>query len=202
MPVLRAAPIDERAHCLIRALLVSLALACARAVPAADRPVFEYLDRETAASVTGALQPLVFARDRTDLAAHARDYITLTAIEVNRAGKRKYFWSGYVWSTADRRGQELLLAPDDELLLIADGRPVRLATGSLSPRDEGIAQPPTSAPLRTAIPVLFASNLEIMGYVARATDLRIELMRSGLSEPFRLWKNGRAALDALVTELE
>lgn len=187
---------------LARLLLLSLTVGGMALPVIADENTFEYLDHETAASITGATQPLVFARQRTDLAAHERDYITLTAIEINRSGKRKYFWWGYVWSTIDRRGGERLLGSDDTLVLIADGRPIRLACGNCAPRDEGIAQAPTAPPLRTAIPVLFNADLEVMRYVAQATDLQIELVRAGISEPFQLWKDGRAALTVLVTELQ
>jgi hypothetical protein len=163
--------------------------------------VFEYLDHETAVSVTGALKPLVFARERRDLAANARDYVTLTAIEINRTGKRTYFWSGYLWSTADRRSAEPLLAADDALVLIANGRPIRLDSAPGTLRDQGIAQAPTPAPLRTAVPVLYRADPEIFEYLASATDVHLELVRAGISEPFDLWMDGRAALRALVDRL-
>jgi hypothetical protein len=46
------------------------------------------------------------------------------------------------------------------------------------------------------VPALFAANLESIGYVARAGELRIELIHAGNNDAFVLWKDGRAALRA------
>ena len=56
------------------AALAALLLAPTRhAACAADREPLEYLDPDTAATVTVVAQPLVFANPRTELAANARD---------------------------------------------------------------------------------------------------------------------------------
>jgi hypothetical protein len=47
----------------------------------------EYLDEVSAATVSAVGTPLVFARARPELAAHARDYVHLVAVDVNRAGR-------------------------------------------------------------------------------------------------------------------
>ena len=47
---------------------------------------------------------LVFARERPELAVHARDYITLVPLDVNRMGKHSLYFYVYVWSTIDKRG--------------------------------------------------------------------------------------------------
>lgn len=158
--------------------------------------VREYVDEITAASITVALQPLVFARERTDLAANARDYITLAPVEINRTGTRRYFWTGYIWSTIDRRGREQLLSPGDELVLIADGRPMKLRADDRSLRDQGVGEPPVPAPTRTAIAVLYAADPESIAYVSRASELRIELIRSDTNDPFVLWKDARQSVRA------
>jgi hypothetical protein len=187
-----------------RVALAASALLCAALcgwsprVPAADGSVRQYVDEITAASVTVAVEPLIFARERSDLAANARDYVTLTAIEVNVQGKRSYLWSAYIWSTIDRRDRQQLVAPGDELVLVADGRPIALPSDAKTLREHGIGQSPTRAPARTAVPVLFAADLESMGYVARASELHIELIHAGSNDAFMLWKDGRAALAAFT----
>ncbi len=178
------------------AVLSAALIAWTAGVPAADGSVRQYVDEVTAASITVAVEPLIFARERTDLAANSRDYVTLTAIEVNVMGKRSYLWSAYIWSTIDRRDRQQLVAPGDELVLVADGRPIPLRSDAKTLREHGIGEPPTRTPTRTAVPALFAADLESIAYVARATEVHIELIHAGSNDAFVLWKDGRAALRA------
>jgi hypothetical protein len=173
------------------------ALVLATLAPAADEPgVREYVDETTAASITVTLNGLVFARERTDLAVNARDYITLAPIEVNRTGKRRYFWTGYVWSTIDRRGREPLLATGDRFILMADGRPIELQAEGNSLRDTGISEPPIPRPVRVASPMLFRADPDVIAYVGHAADLHVELVRAGASDSFFLWQDRREQLRA------
>jgi hypothetical protein len=181
------------------ALLFVLGLA--RAATAGDT-VREYVDEITAVSITVSTEPLVFARERSDLAVNARDYLTLAPLEINRTGKRGYFWSGYLWSTIDRRGRQPILARGDTLVLVADGRPIALLADGHSLRDHGVGQPPTPVPIRTAVPVLFSASPETLAYVARAQALHVELIHEGSSESFSLWKEGRDGTRAFVERLE
>jgi hypothetical protein len=155
---------------------------------AADEGVREYVDETTAASITASTRALIFARERTDLAVNARDYITLVPVEINRSGKRACFWSGYLWSTIDRRKRESWLAKGDELVLLADGRPMPLRNSTTTLRDQGVAEPITPSPARRAIAVLFAVNPEEIAYVSHASQVRIELLHAGTTETFTLWK--------------
>lgn len=161
---------------------------------AADYAVREYVDPTTAASITVSTSALIFARERTDLAVNARDYITLVPVEINKTGTRACFWSGYLWSTIDRRNRQSWLADGDELVLLADGRPIRLRSSGKTLRDQGAAEPISPAPVRTARPVLFLASPEEISYVAGASELRIELLHSGTSETFVLWKGHPPAL--------
>lgn len=163
-------------------------LALAFGCSAADESVRQYVDEITAASITVSTETLIFARERTDLAVNARDYITLAPVEINQTGKRALFWSGYLWSTIDRRNSQPLLAEGDELVLLADGRPLRLHGDGKALKDHGAAEPITSSPARTAVAVLFPSSAEEISYVSRATEVHIELIHAGVSESFALWK--------------
>jgi len=70
---------------------------------AGDKQPREYLDEETAATVTVVAEPLVFALPRPELAANVRDYVTLAAAAVDRNGKLSYVLIVYFWSTVDPR---------------------------------------------------------------------------------------------------
>src|SRR5262245_36817411 len=154
------------------AALFAVALS-ARAAPLIEpaEKVREYVDEITAVHITVAADPLVFARERSDLAANARDYVTLAPLQINRTGKRSYFWSGYLWTTIDRRDGDPLLKRGDQLVLVADGRPIPLVSDGKPLKEHGVGQPPVRVPIRTALPVLFASDLEVMDYVAHATEV-------------------------------
>ena len=99
------------------------ALAACAATPVDNRPT-EYLDEKSAATVTVVRHPLVLARERRELAANTRDYVTVAAAAVNRSGKITYVLIVYVWSTVDVRGAARAAAPDT-LVLAADDRRIR-----------------------------------------------------------------------------
>lgn len=165
---------------------------------AADRGVREYVDETTAASITASSTSLVFARENTDLAANARDYITLVPVEINTSGKRAYFWSGYLWSTIDRRTRQSWLPEGANLVLLADGRPIPLHRSGRALKDHGAEAPITPPPVRSAMAVLFATSPEEIAYVARASEVRIELLHSDTSEPFLLWRGRPGTLAAFA----
>jgi hypothetical protein len=167
-----------------------------------DKPVFEYLDEQTAATVTAALQPLIFARARSDLAANARDYVSLVPIEINRSGTRRYYWFGYQWSTIDRRTSgDAQQREAEQFVLLGDGRPIRLQPVSGTPREHGIARSPLSEPRRGAVALLFEAEPASISYVGRATDLSLVLIRGGLNEDYALWRDERAALQGFASYL-
>ena len=190
---------------------VSATIACATLVAAVillpakgatGDEVRHYLDEQTATSITLAREPIVFARERTDLAVNARDYLSLTAIEVNRTGERAYYWSGYIWTTIDRRDGDPVVNPEAELVLLADGRPIRLVNEQHESRALGMATSPTPTPVRTATPVLFRVHPEMLHFVAGSTDLSVLIVAGGVSESLTLWRDARRELRAFLRFLE
>jgi hypothetical protein len=200
---LRFLPLPSRVHGALPVLLtIGFLSGAASALLAGEGKIREYVDQATAVSITVPLDSLVFARTRTDLAVNARDYITLAPLEINRTGHRSYFWSGYVWSTIDRRGRQPVLAPDARLVLVADGRPIPLQADGKTLREQGVGQPPTPVPVRTATAVIFQARPEEIAYVARAEELRIETIQGDVSEPFLPWKQPREGLREFVARLQ
>ena len=80
---------------------VMVATGCASRQAAGPR---EYLDEHTAATITVAGENMVFAYDRPELGVNARDYVTLTAVDVNTSGRHALHLVGFAWSTLDKRG--------------------------------------------------------------------------------------------------
>ena len=110
-----------------------------------DQP-HQYLDEHTAATITAVDKPLVFARDRTELAANARDYVTLAAAAVDRMGKVQYLLVAYSWSTVDSRLSQERAPVPDSLDITADDRRILFTGASGSPTDAGIAAPVGAPP--------------------------------------------------------
>ena len=105
-------------------LLLLLAIASC-AAPSAPQPR-EFIDETTANSLLVVGAPLVFARERSDVAAHARDYVTLVGVEIDASGSYQQFLLAYRWSTVDTRMVPPPPGSAGLLTLIADGRLIEL----------------------------------------------------------------------------
>lgn len=158
------------------------------------------LDEDTGVSIRRVAEPIVLARDRREVAAHARDYLTLVAVEVNRAGRRELSLLVYRWSTIDRRMDAALDAAERDIVLVADGRDVWLRArpeplpAELRPRAE-LLRPEVSEVVAIAYEVDVAT-LRLLG---EGADLAATFRGPSASRSFRLWRDGRAALaDFLV----
>jgi hypothetical protein len=176
--------------------VAAVALAAgACASPPSDGPR-QYLDEKSAATVTVAREALVFARDRPELAVHARDYLTLVPIDVNRMGTHAAYFYGYVWSTIDKRGAG---ARDGiaNFEIIADGRRIPLAPVNATPRELGLVEPPIRAPSGSARLLIAPTDRETLALVANARELSAAESRDGLSERYVLWSGNPAELLAL-----
>jgi hypothetical protein len=163
-----------------------------------DAPVRQYLDRSTAATVTAMDRPLVFAHERASLAANARDYMSLVAIDVNRGGNHRLYWFCFVWTTIDDGGQLAAEAPNAEWLLLADARPIALRRASATPRDLGIGETPVDRPVRNATAVVFETDAEVLGYLTAANQLSL---RRADGTDYALWRDARDELKAFLRQL-
>lgn len=168
------------------------------AVAGAPSGTRQYLDTETVATITVAMEPSVFARERPDLAVNARDYLSLAPLEVDKAGQRQYYWCAYIWSTIDRHDAQPWLSNGDQIVLVADARPIPLHVATRSPREIGIANDPLRRPGRHAVLRLLMADLETIGYAARADELHIELISDGTAERIAPWRHRRSALRAFA----
>lgn len=169
--------------CLAAAALLA---GCATPPPAGGER--EYLDEQTAATVTVGTAALVFARERPDLAVHARDYLTLVPVDVNRSGAHQQFFVGYAWSTIDKRALPDEPAAPARFELVADGRRIPLASHPGALRELGIGRPPLPAPARSATLLVAPASREQQDFVLAATDLRVVLVRDSGSARYELWR--------------
>ena len=130
---------------------------------------------------------LVFARERRELAVHARDYLSLAPVDVNRSGVHARYFVGYAWSTIDSRplGDEPSQPP--RFVLVADGRRIPLVPHEGPLVELGLGAPPLPPPARSATLVVAPASEEEQEFVRAATEVRAVLLRDGASERYGLW---------------
>jgi hypothetical protein len=180
---------------------LAVLLACASVALAGDKEPQEYLDEDTAATITVVGEPLVFAYARRDLAANARDYVTLAAAAVNRAGKISYVLIGYNWSTVDPRLRPDPLPAALPLVLQADDRRIELTLRGHSAHEAGIGVPVHAPPGTIAPPNVYGSDLATLRFLAEARRVTLEAESAGTPVAYELWEDRRPALKRFVQHM-
>lgn len=176
---------------------VLLALTTCAALAAGKQPQ-EYLDEETAATVTVVGEPLIFANERRDLAANERDYVTLAAAAVNRNGKISYVLIAYFWSTVDPRLRQDALPSPEPLLLQADDRRIELHLRGHSAHEAGIGVPVHAPPGAPVTPNVYGTDLATVRFVTEARRLTLLVDSDPSPLSYELWEDHRAALRTFV----
>jgi hypothetical protein len=180
---------------LVLVAIFMLAAACS-SLPEERRPQ-EYLDERTGATVTMTDKPIVFARDRTERAANLRDYVTLVAASVNRAGKINYVLLAYAWSTLDSRDAAANGA-GEALVITADDRRIALKPAAASAVEAGISVPVRAPPGVASISRVYASDLDTLRFIGAARSLRAQVSSDESAPYYYLWDDQRTALGDFV----
>ena len=166
------------------ALLAAILMAgCASEQPTGPR---EYLDERTAATITVAGESMVFACDRPELGVHARDYITLTAVDVNTSGRHATHLVGYAWSTLDKRAVQ---ESDSHYEIIADDRTLPLQPMPDGFRSIGVNEPPIPVPSRSALPLSAPITRDQLQFLRDTPGAHAVRTRDGVLERFDLWSS-------------
>jgi hypothetical protein len=173
-------------------IVVLAALAsCASHPPTAPREIF---DEQTAATLTVVASPLVFARERFDVAAFAHDYATLVAVEIDASGVYSPYLLLYRWSTVDPRMSPAPPAGAGTLRIIADGRVVDLTPLDKFPlslaKSRELAVPNHGDVIARAYKV----DVATLRFIADSREISVRLPQESLDIPFRLREDGRGAL--------
>jgi hypothetical protein len=181
------------------AVLVAALLALGTCVAhAGSKQPQEYLDEETAATITVVGDPLVFACAQPNLAANVRDYVTLAAAAVNRNGKISYVLIAYFWSTVDPRVRRDALPSPEPLVLQADDRRIELKLRGHSAHEAGIGAPVHAPPGAPVTPNVYGTELATLRFVSEARRLSIVAESDGAPLGYELWEDRRTALRAFV----
>jgi len=186
--------------CLVLLLSLAVLTSCAAKPSRTPPPMapYEIFDEQTASTLTIASKPLVFARDRSDVAAYARDYVTLVAIEDDRSGEYSQYLLLYRWSTVDRRFSPPPGIEAGTLRILADARAI-----DLKPLDEL----PVSLNKRRELHVpghgevaahAYAVDAELLRFIGTSRELAVRMPQERLDTPFALYEDGRPALLAFL----
>jgi hypothetical protein len=173
-------------------LMVLTALAsCASRPPAASQEIFDESDASTLLVVA---KPTVFARERSDLAAHARDYATVVAVEIDISGDYSDYLLVYRWSTVDRR----MLPPPDPaggaLRIIADGRVFNFKPIDKLPVNFALRRELHMPKRDDVVPRGYKVDAETLHFIATSEDLSLRMPQEPFDAPFKLFEDGRRAL--------
>ena len=184
-------------------MAVLLALAAGAVLGAAKqtKQPQEYLDDETAATITVVAEPLVFACPRPELAANVRDYVTVAAAAVNRNGKVSYVLIGYFWSTVDPRLRRDALPQPEPLVLQADDRRIELKLSGHSAHEAGVGLPVHAPPGSGALPQVYGTDLPTLRFVTEARQVTLIADSAGTGVIYDLWEDRRTALRAFVRHM-
>jgi hypothetical protein len=176
-------------------ILLSLCLLSCKA--AGPRHPNEYLDPVTAAMVSSATRPIIFARAHQDVATNARQYANVVAASVNRSGHYEYVLMIYIWSTVDARlgaGAH----PGDTVVFLADDRAIRLQRDGRSLKEVGIAKPLLPPLHFRGPPRIYRTDRATLQFLSNARHVRMQLEGDQDARPFDLWKDGRRELGRLA----
>jgi hypothetical protein len=178
--------------------LLFLLLLCACVSHPATLPPRSYLDERTGVSVSVVARPLIFARERSDLAASSRDYVTLVAVVLNNAGHYQHVLLGYPWSTVDARMDRERSDDPGTLVITADDRRIVLTPEERSLHDIGldsaVGRPSGSHRPGRA----YLTDPATLRFLAAARALRLQVGTQESAMPYQIWQDGRAALAGLV----
>jgi hypothetical protein len=159
----------------------------------------EYLDEQTAATITVVSDPWIFTREQFGAAVDANDFLNLYAINVNRMGEHRQYLA--VLQSVPLEASE---APDPGLpkLELRTGQyKFVLEASPEDPKAIGIAQPIAASYTLTSRWWYFPISKQTLTTVASATDLVASLRTQDRRVPYVMWRDGRAEMAELTAVL-
>lgn len=178
----------------MRSILLLAILAFAGCATTKSVTPREYLDEQTAATITVVADPWIFTRKN---APPQLDFFNLYAIDVNRMGDhKKYFAVVHYWP-----GQEFAQAPPT-LILNSGAQELKLEAIAETPRQMGIAQPlDTSAP-SSAKTWLYPVDQAHLQSIARDRQLAATLVTEQVNAAYAVWRDGSTELSEFATAFD
>lgn len=158
--------------------------------------VVQEMDPATGVTVTRGTVPLVLYRDDSSRAAHARDFVYVGPLGVNRMGDYRYYlWLG-IWSSLDDRAMSEQRDGFDSIVLFADGEPMRLELAGWTLSAIGVSQTVYNKPTATAADAYYPVTFDQIRLIAEATDIRLQTS-AGRSVSYEPWDSQTTAMSGM-----
>lgn len=170
-------------------VLALLAASCSTTKPVTPR---EYLDEQTAATITVVADPWIFTRRN---APPQLDFFNLYAIDVNRMGDhKKYFAVVHYWP-----GEDLTANGTPTLLLTAGANELAIEPARESPRALGIAQPLDASAPASAKTWLYPVDAASLRAIAQTRQLSAALRAAKIHAAYEVWRDGSTELSEFAS---
>jgi hypothetical protein len=135
--------------------------------------VEEKLDLGTGVTVTHATAPIMLYRDNSAYAAHARDYVYLGPVEINRMGEYSYYlWLG-IWSTISDAARSYQRDGFESITLYADGEPLQLELVGWTLESIGVSEPVYVKPVASAADAYYRVTIDQIRLIANAREIEL-----------------------------
>jgi len=135
--------------------------------------VEEKLDLGTGVTVTHATAPIMLYRDNSAYAAHARDYVYLGPVEINRMGEYSYYlWLG-IWSTISDAERSYQRDGFESITVYADGEPLQLELIGWTLESIGVSEPVYIKPVASAADAYYRVTIDQIRLIASAREIEL-----------------------------
>lgn len=164
---------DTTMNMRFRVLTGILALLLAAGCVTTSTLVEERLDIGTGVTVTHATAPIVLYRDNSAYAAHARDYVYLGPVEINRMGEYTYYlWLG-IWSTISDADRSYQRDGFESITVYADGEPLQLELVGWTLESIGASEPVYVKPVASAADAYYRVTIDQIRLLANAREIEL-----------------------------
>lgn len=179
------------------AIVASVLAGCAASLP----PVAEKMDPLTAATLMYSAIPMVLYRDDPGRAAHAKNFVSLGPLLVNRSGNYQYYlWLG-IWNTNQAPDIDERRDGFDSVVLFVDGEPLPLELSGWTPESIGASEPVYAQPVASSLDAYYRVTADQIRLLANARD--VQLRTSGrVPRSFEPWDDQAAARASLQRFLQ
>ena len=173
---------------------------CFSACSFTPRLINEKLDPQTAATITSTAKPFVFYKDDPAQAAHARGFLQLGFVAVNRIGNYRY----YVWISAWGTMQDAKMAQQrdhlESLVIFADAEPLALILAGWAPDAIGVSESPFGKQIGSAVDAYYEVTTDQIRMIVDAVDLRLSAGTTSRDnyEPWDEQKSARNSMRAFL----
>jgi hypothetical protein len=154
----------------------------------------EYLDEQTAATITVVADPWIFTRKN---APPQLDFFNLYAIDVNRMGDhKKYFVVVHYWPGIEMNG------PAPTLVLNGGNQELKLQATLDDARRLGIAQPLDKAAPSSAKSWFYPVDKASLQAIARTRQLAAALITEKTNADYAVWRDGSSELSEFAVAFD